>query len=73
MARLGEHAWYKDNSDGMTHAVGGKRPNAWGLYDMHGNVFEWCLDWYSDDSYKQSLSVDPVGPGTGSDRARRGG
>lgn len=50
---LGDHAWYAENSDGKTHAVGQKKPNAWGLYDMHGNVAEWTYDQYIADFYKQ--------------------
>jgi formylglycine-generating enzyme required for sulfatase activity len=74
---LGNYAWYKDNSDGQTHSVGKKKPNAWGLYDMHGNVFEWCWDRFNIDYYKecseQGTVVDPKGPTTGNMRVRRGG
>jgi GTPase Era involved in 16S rRNA processing len=68
---LGEYAWYSNNSDQETHPVGEKKPNAWGLYDMHGNVWEWCQDWYGD--YLQGSVIDPVGLSSGTDRVNRGG
>jgi len=66
---LGEYAWYRDENS--THPVGQKKPNAWGLYDMHGNVFEWCQDWHGD--YPSGSVTDPTGAAVGSDRVCRGG
>ncbi len=76
-ANLNEVGWYGNSSSGggnageVTHIVGQKKPNAWGFYDMHGNVWEWCLNWYEE--YSSMAVTDPTGPSTGSKRAFRGG
>jgi formylglycine-generating enzyme required for sulfatase activity len=68
---FGDYAWYDANSDRKTHPVARKKPNAWGLYDMHGNVSEWCQDWYDD--YPEGKVIDPKGPSSGQHKVLRGG
>jgi len=69
----GEYAWYSANSGSATHPVGQKKPNAWGLYDVHGNLWEWCSDFYDTGYYAQSPADDPTGGGSGGARVLRGG
>ena len=75
-SQLGRYAWYDANAwdvgEKYAHAVGTKLANPWGLYDMHGNVYEWCQDWWSG-SYSSGSQVDPTGPSSGSHRVFRGG
>ena len=70
---LGNYAWYDSNSGNKTHPAGEKKPNAWGIYDMHGNVWEWCSDWYDENYYQNSPGKNPTGPASRALRVHRGG
>ena len=70
---LGDYAWYTSNSGGSTRPAGQKKPNGLGLYDMGGNVWEWCADWYTEGYYRNSPKNNPTGPDAGQFRVLRGG
>lgn len=71
VTQLGEYAWYDQNAGNTTHPVGQRKPNAWGLHDMHGNVWEWVQDWYG--AYTAETAADPQGPSSSSIRVFQGG
>lgn len=76
-AKIPEYAWFADNSDNRTHGVGEKRPNSCGLYDVLGNIREWCKDWFSGEYYsacdKNGTVTNPSGPARGTRKSLRGG
>ena len=72
-AKLGGYAWWSENAGKKAHPVGQKKPNSWSLFDMHGNVWEWCGDWHARGYYSRSPRDDPPGPHSGENRVVRGG
>ena len=72
-SKLKAYAWFEDNSGGKPRPVGQKPANPWDLYDMHGNIWEWCNDFYKVDYYQESPGENPRGPETGETRVLRGG
>ncbi|PKL76529.1 MAG: hypothetical protein CVV27_09840, partial [Candidatus Melainabacteria bacterium HGW-Melainabacteria-1] len=70
-SQLGDYAWYLANADGRTHPVGTRQPNPYGLYDLYGNVWEWCRDYFA--AYPGGHALEPTGPESGKTRALRGG
>jgi len=72
-ADLADYVWYAKNAGDSTHPAGEKKPNGLGLYDMSGNVWEWCGDWYGKDYYASSPRDNPTGPSSGESRVYRGG